>query len=84
METGEQLKNRWPLHLFSNRTSASVYAITFLHSVITYWVVYYLPVYFQAALEASPTASGVDLRPTVVASIPFAIVSGVAITKMSK
>ncbi|KAH7307925.1 multidrug resistance protein Fnx1 [Rhexocercosporidium sp. MPI-PUGE-AT-0058] len=73
-----------PLHLFSNRTSASVYAITFLHSIITYWVVYYLPVYFQAVLEASPTASGVDLLPTAVASIPFAIISGIAITKMSK
>jgi len=73
-----------PLHLFSNRTSASVYAITFLHSVITYWVVYYLPVYFQSVLEASPTASGVDLLPTAVASIPFAIISGVAITKLSK
>ncbi|CAG8954968.1 hypothetical protein HYFRA_00008657 [Hymenoscyphus fraxineus] len=73
-----------PLHLFSNRTSASVYAITFLHSVVTYWVVYYLPVYFQAVLEASPTASGVDLFPTAVACIPFAIISGAAVSKMSK
>ncbi|RDW76193.1 hypothetical protein BP5796_07014 [Coleophoma crateriformis] len=73
-----------PLHLFSNRTSASVYAITFIHSIIMYWVVYYLPVYFQAVLEASPTASGVDLLPTAVTSIPFAIVSGIAISSLNR
>lgn len=38
------------------------------------WVIYFLPVYFQAVLGSSPTRSGVQLLPTVIAMILFAIV----------
>jgi hypothetical protein len=37
---------------------------------------YYLPVYFQAVRNATPTLSGVDLLPSIISTILFGIVSG--------
>src|ERR1700761_4404503 len=36
-----------PPRLFSNRTSAIVFAVTFLNSALLYWTLFFLPVYFQ-------------------------------------
>ena len=73
-----------PLRLFGNRTSASAYALTFLHSMLTLLVIYYLPVYFQAALLASTTTSGVDMLPTVVIMVPLSAISGVLLSKLGR
>ena len=70
-----------PLRLFSNRTSLSSFGLTFVHAILTYWISYFLPLYFQSALEASPTRSGVMLLPTAIAAMPFAILAGRAISK---
>lgn len=37
---------------------------------------YYLPIYFQAVGDATPTLSGIDLLPGILGSILFAIISG--------
>ncbi|KAI1416806.1 putative multidrug resistance protein fnx1 [Hypoxylon sp. FL1857] len=55
-----------PLRLFSNRTSHSGFGVTFIHSLLMYWQIYFLPLYFQAVLEAPPITSGVYLLPTVI------------------
>ncbi|KAI1455402.1 putative multidrug resistance protein fnx1 [Annulohypoxylon moriforme] len=73
-----------PLRLFNSRTSIGSYGLTFIHSVLSYWVVYFLPLYFQAVLEATPITSGVDLLPTVVVSMPFAIIAGVGLSKFGR
>lgn len=39
--------------------------------------VYYLPIYFQGVLNASPVGSGVDFLPNVLLQITFAMISGV-------
>ncbi|GLA78050.1 hypothetical protein AtubIFM55763_010535 [Aspergillus tubingensis] len=69
-----------PIRLFANRTSLATFGLTFLHAILTYWMTYFLPVYFQAVLEASPTASGVDFLPSAVAAIPFAILAGAGLS----
>ena len=38
---------------------------------------YYLPIYFQAVKNASPTMSGVDILPTILSQVLLAMVSGV-------
>lgn len=38
---------------------------------------YYLPIYFQAVRDATPTMSGVDLLPTILSTMLFAVASGV-------
>jgi hypothetical protein len=43
---------------------------------------YYLPIYFQAVRGASPTMSGVDLLPSILSQMIFAIVSGIAVRKV--
>jgi hypothetical protein len=37
---------------------------------------YYLPIYFQAVRDATPTLSGVDLLPSIISTMVFGIVSG--------
>ncbi|KAK0616905.1 multidrug resistance protein Fnx1 [Immersiella caudata] len=73
-----------PLRLFSNRTSLGSFGLTFIHAVLTGWVLFFLPLYFQSVLEASPTASGVNLLPTAVGIIPFAIVAGAGVSVLGK
>jgi len=73
-----------PLRLFSNRTSLGSFGLTFIHAVLTGWILFFLPLYFQSVLEASPTASGVNLLPTAVGIIPFAIVAGAGVSVLGK
>ncbi|EOO02311.1 hypothetical protein UCRPA7_2176 [Phaeoacremonium minimum UCRPA7] len=40
---------------------------------------YYLPIYFQAVKNASPTMSGVDILPTILSQVLLAMVSGVMV-----
>ena len=42
-----------PPQLFANRTSASAFALTFVHTLLMYWEIFFLPVYFQAILGIS-------------------------------
>lgn len=51
-------------------------------SYLTYWVTYYLPVYFQTVLEKTPIDSGVRLVPSAVGTLPFAMVAGTVLSKL--
>jgi Major Facilitator Superfamily len=73
-----------PLHLFANRTSATAFALTFLHSLSGVSVIYFLPVYFQGVLSATPGQAGTDLLPTILFLLPGAIVSGVLLSKFGR
>ncbi|OJZ85201.1 hypothetical protein ASPFODRAFT_136968 [Aspergillus luchuensis CBS 106.47] len=73
-----------PLHLFANRTSAMAFGLTFLHSLSAIAVMYFLPVYFQAVLAASPSRSGVQLLPTILFMIPAAITAGGLLSKLGR
>ncbi len=83
-ESRVPLEPTMPIRLFSNRTSATSYYLTFMHALLTLWVLYFLPVYFQAVLESSPTRSGVQLLPTVLALMPTAIGSGFIVSKFGR
>ncbi|CAI7668491.1 unnamed protein product [Penicillium palitans] len=65
-----------PISLFTNRTSATAYLLSFLHGIIMYWACYFLPVYFQAVLEASPTRSGIMLLPLATTTPLFGVITG--------
>ncbi|KAF2098827.1 multidrug resistance protein Fnx1, partial [Rhizodiscina lignyota] len=73
-----------PRQLFSNRTSSAGYALAFFHAMITSWVTYILPLYFQAVLGATPGKSGVDVLPTAIGAMPFALLAGVLLSKFGK
>lgn len=73
-----------PMRLFTNRTSAVAYILTFLHSLLTLLTLYFLPVYFQGVLISSPTISGVQTLPTVLILVPSAVVSGALLSKLGR
>ncbi|KAL2431486.1 MFS-type transporter TwmF [Exophiala dermatitidis] len=73
-----------PPRLFATRTSAIVFAVTFLNSANLYWVLFFLPVYFQAVLLASPTRSGVYLIPVIVIAVPTAVVAVLLLARFGR
>ncbi|KAH8598161.1 major facilitator superfamily protein [Bisporella sp. PMI_857] len=73
-----------PPHLFTNRTSAIAFILTFLHSIVTIWALYFLPVYFQGVLASTTGHSGVQLLPTVLFLVPAAIIAGGTLSKFGR
>lgn len=73
-----------PLRLFRNRTSAAAFVITFIQSMLTLLVIYFLPVFFQGVLLSSPTRSGVQMLPTVIVLVPFSAISGFLLSKFGR
>lgn len=73
-----------PPQLFANRTSATAFILTFIHSILFMWAIYFLPVYFQACFGSSPARSGVMLLPTVLILMPFAAISGAILGKYGR
>jgi Major Facilitator Superfamily len=73
-----------PPRLFTNRTSLVGFMLAFDSAILLEWIVYYLPIYFQAVLGTSPLGSGVDILPLNVFLIPFAILAGGLLTKFGK
>ncbi|KAA8649480.1 hypothetical protein EYZ11_010869 [Aspergillus tanneri] len=69
-----------PMRLFTNRTSSTTFVLSFLHGILLYWACYFLPVYFQAVLHASPTRSGIMLFPIATTTAPFGVLAGILIT----
>ncbi|VDC06039.1 unnamed protein product [Peniophora sp. CBMAI 1063] len=63
----------------SNRTSLAGYLGTLVHSIVAFCAIYYLPVYFQAVLGASPSRSGVDLLGLVMFITPSAMACGATV-----
>lgn len=78
------LEPTMPFRIFSNRTSLPTFGLAFIQSMLTYWSSYYLPVYFQAVLEATPTRSGVDALPSVFIAMPFAMAAGVGLSALNR
>ena len=70
-----------PPTLFGNRTSSAAFFISFNHSLLTYWAIYFFPLYFQSVLGASPSGSGVRLLVLVFIFPLFAAIAGGLIAK---
>ncbi|KAH7329611.1 major facilitator superfamily domain-containing protein [Stachybotrys elegans] len=73
-----------PVRIFANRTSATVYALTFLNSTTLYWIFFFVPLYFQGVLLVSPTQSGVYILPITLVAIPGAAMAAVALSRWGR
>lgn len=73
-----------PIRLLRNRTTATAFVLTFIQSLLTLEIFYFLPVYFQAVLLSSPTTSGVNTLPTVLLLLPSAAVGGALLSKFGR
>lgn len=73
-----------PLHVMSNRTSATGFILAFVQTMTMIWPLFFLPVYFQGVLKASTTMSGVMLLPSILALIPGTAVGGAVMNKTGR
>ncbi|KAI9063905.1 iron permease [Trametes sanguinea] len=70
-----------PFDVLANRTCLSGYLSTLFHGIVSIATIYYLPVYFQACMAASPIHSSVNLFATALVMAPSAIVCGIVVKK---
>ena len=68
-----------PLRVYNNSTSFTSYVLTFLHGIGMAWLSFFLPVYFQVLLEASPMRSGFNLLASVISLMPAGIAGAIFI-----
>lgn len=73
-----------PPRLFRHRTSLVVAINTFLHWMLVYWALYFLPIYFQAVLLYSAERSGVSLLPMSLVSIPGSAAAAMVVSRWGK
>ncbi|KAI0861705.1 MFS general substrate transporter [Xylaria cubensis] len=70
-----------PERLFSNRTSAAAYALSFLTSVVAQTALYFIPIYLQGIVGANVLLAGVDFLPTALGILVAAAIAGVVLSK---
>ncbi|KAF7537306.1 hypothetical protein G7054_g3861 [Neopestalotiopsis clavispora] len=73
-----------PIRSFSNRTSLGGFAVAFIHSMLTYWITYFMPLYFQAVLRTDAITSGVNILPMAAVAMPFAMIAGFGLSKFGR
>ena len=73
-----------PGRLFTNRTCAVAMILTFAQSMLTFWWIYFLPVYFVSVQKVSTGRSGVLLLPSVTSGVLTALVSGYIVTRTGR
>ncbi|KLU92882.1 hypothetical protein MAPG_11827 [Magnaporthiopsis poae ATCC 64411] len=73
-----------PASIFSKRNNLFVLGTAFCHGFVTIAGFYFLPLYFQAVLGASPLMSGVYILPFVGSLSLVSIASGFLIKKTGK
>lgn len=71
-----------PLVIFNNITQSVTYAGTFLHGMILWAIVYYLPLYYEGALGYSPVISGLALFPESLTVAPISVIIGIIAAKV--
>ncbi|KAH8111198.1 iron permease [Phellopilus nigrolimitatus] len=73
-----------PFKIMSSTEAVSGYLQGFFTNFYMISLFYYLPVYFQACKDASPTRSGVLVLTTALTTMPFGIISGISVAKLGK
>ncbi|KAK9448154.1 uncharacterized protein V1518DRAFT_428535 [Limtongia smithiae] len=73
-----------PHRVYGNTTSLLACVLTFLHGMAMSWLSFFLPVFFQVLLHASPMRSGVDLLTIVIPLIPAGIVGGLTVARTER
>jgi EmrB/QacA subfamily drug resistance transporter len=73
-----------PLNLFRNAVFSFATAAGFFTNLARWSAIVYLPLYLQVVKGVSPTNSGVQLLPLMVAMVVAAVVSGRMITRLGR
>lgn len=73
-----------PLRLFRNRHNLAIFGVCFCHASVFIAGAYYLPVYFQSVLLATPILSGVYTLPQVLALSVTSAMIGIIMKKTGR
>ncbi|KAL1981931.1 hypothetical protein VTN96DRAFT_1995 [Rasamsonia emersonii] len=73
-----------PPRLFAHKMGAIVAINTLMNSILLYWVMFFLPIYFQGVLQSSPARSGVQMLPIVLVAVPGAVVTVIVLSKFGR
>ncbi|KAJ8113688.1 hypothetical protein OPT61_g4231 [Boeremia exigua] len=73
-----------PMSLFKNKTNVATFLVVFFHGFVFIAAEYYMPLFLQSVLGASPLRSGVLLLPLIVTGAVFGVVCGVIIHRTGR
>ncbi|GAW22636.1 hypothetical protein ANO14919_121780 [Xylariales sp. No.14919] len=73
-----------PGYLFTNRTSAAGSLMSFTSALLFNWIIWMLPIYFQAVLGSSPLVSGLNQLALNLFLVLASFVAGATLTKVKK
>ncbi|KAF2731535.1 MFS transporter-like protein [Polyplosphaeria fusca] len=73
-----------PMDLFRRTTTVAAFAVTFFHGFVFISAEYYMPLFLQSVLEASPLRSGILLLPFIVTGAVFGVLGGVFIHRTGR
>jgi MFS family permease len=72
------------MELFQHRSTSICYFATFLHGMILWAVLYYIPLYFEAVKCYSPIITGVAILPQTLTVVPCAIAVGITAARTGR
>ncbi|KAJ5168211.1 uncharacterized protein N7482_003805 [Penicillium canariense] len=72
-----------PLLIFNNQTQSVSYAGTFLHGMILWAIVYYLPLYYEGVLGYGPVVAGLAVFPESLTVAPISVITGIVAAKVN-
>ncbi|KAI9673098.1 MAG: hypothetical protein M1829_004412 [Trizodia sp. TS-e1964] len=72
------------LQVFKQRTAAANYFGTFLHGMILWCLIYFLPLYYQGVKDQTPIESAIANFPETFTIAPVAALTGLAVTATGK
>lgn len=83
-------ENRFPreplvrLGVFRQRTAMVNYFGTFIHGIVLWCLLYYLPLYYEAVQNYTPIVVGVAVFPETFTVAPASVVVGIAVSKTGR
>ena len=69
------------LSIFSNRSTIIGHCGTFVHGILLWMILYYLPLYYEGVLGFSPLHAGLAAFPETFTVAPAAIIAGLTISR---
>lgn len=70
--------------LFNTSTAITAYFGTFVHGIIVWSVLYYMPLYYEVAKNYDAITSGIAVFPITFTTAPAAVIIGLVITKTGR
>ncbi|KAI1099759.1 MFS general substrate transporter [Jackrogersella minutella] len=74
----------FPYRIFKRRTASITLVVSVIHGIVTYSMILYVPLFFQAVYLNAPLQSAVSVLPLCCSTIGFSVISAVAVESVRK